>query len=218
MRSISPSLPFEPINKAIITENIESYAESITKNLSPQYYKLFLKDEFVIENSKEVIAESYIAVSHPKLIVMGAKKFNTYAQNSLLKILEEPPRNITYMLITPSKTALLPTVKSRLRIEHLREKRVKEDRLIEIKGLNLQTIFEFNKNNPFLSKEKSRAAIEDIFFQCVELGIRLNEKEALLFGDAHKMVELNQRGSVVITMLLLSILRRRKLASNTARK
>jgi len=103
-------------------------------------------------------------------------------------------------------------------VTHLKERRAKEERLLELKGLNLGTIFEFNKKNPFLAKERCRAVIDDIFSQVIELNINFSQKEMELFGEAHKMVELNQRGSVVITTLLLMILRRMKRESSTIRK
>lgn len=47
-------------------------------------------------------------------ILNESEKMNTNAQNALLKILEEPPQNTVFILLTPSKELLLPTVVSRV--------------------------------------------------------------------------------------------------------
>jgi DNA polymerase-3 subunit delta' len=43
----------------------------------------------------------------------GAERMNSYAANALLKILEEPPPETLLILISPTKTQLLPTIVSR---------------------------------------------------------------------------------------------------------
>ena len=53
-----------------------------------------------MENAKEIINEAYIAEIREKIIVIIAHKFGIDPQNALLKILEEPPRNIVFVLCT----------------------------------------------------------------------------------------------------------------------
>ena len=62
------------------------------------------KDDFLLEDAKAVIKEAYIAESNPKILVLGAKGYKVETQNALLKILEEPPKNIIFILIAQSKT------------------------------------------------------------------------------------------------------------------
>lgn len=52
-------------------------------------------------------------------IVTESQKMNAYAQNALLKILEEPPENTVFFLLTPTKELLLPTVASRAQAHHI---------------------------------------------------------------------------------------------------
>ena len=49
-------------------------------------------------------------------IIPDADRMNQQAQNSLLKTLEEPPDNTVFILTTARMAALLPTVRSRLRL------------------------------------------------------------------------------------------------------
>ena len=53
---------------------------------------------------RRLFKEAYIAEIKPKILILGAKGYRVEAQNSLLKILEEPPRNIVFVLIAPTKT------------------------------------------------------------------------------------------------------------------
>lgn len=46
-------------------------------------------------------------------ILEGFDKFNIQSQNALLKILEEPPSGVTFILSASSKSAVLPTILSR---------------------------------------------------------------------------------------------------------
>lgn len=55
------------------------------------------------------------AVSGGKQIfIISAKFFTTEAQNSLLKVFEEPTENTHFFIITPNAETLLPTLRSRM--------------------------------------------------------------------------------------------------------
>ena len=53
------------------------------------------------------------SASHRVFIITQAQRMNDQAQNALLKILEEPPAGVIFILITPSRTMLLETIISR---------------------------------------------------------------------------------------------------------
>lgn len=52
------------------------------------------KDEFQIEQANKTLKESYIASNETKYLFLCGATFRVEAQNALLKILEEPPKNI----------------------------------------------------------------------------------------------------------------------------
>lgn len=52
-------------------------------------------------------------------IIAECQKMNAFAQNALLKLLEEPPENTVFFLLTPTKELLLPTVVSRAQAHHV---------------------------------------------------------------------------------------------------
>ena len=49
------------------------------------------------------------------VLVQPAEIMNTQAANALLKMLEEPPASVVFLLVTHNKDRLLPTIKSRCR-------------------------------------------------------------------------------------------------------
>lgn len=59
-----------------------------------------------------------VAVAAPlgdhKAIIVSAERFFHEAQNALLKLFEEPPANVTLILVIPSEGTLLATLRSRL--------------------------------------------------------------------------------------------------------
>jgi len=117
-------------SKIIISNNPNTSKAEVLKQLSAKIVKLFEKDDFLLEDAKIVAKEAYISESEIKYLLIIANSFNIYAQNSLLKMLEEPPKNTIFIIISNSKTNFLPTIRSRIQIiTHTQEKR---DRNIEL--------------------------------------------------------------------------------------
>jgi len=106
------------LNKIVITSDFENLKAKLEAEFGVNNLRFFISDDFLLENAKEVIAEAYIAEKDEKILVIEAKSFRTEAQNALLKIIEEPPRNIKFIIVTQSKNLLLPTIRSRMLIEN----------------------------------------------------------------------------------------------------
>lgn len=70
-------------------------------------------DTFYIEDS-QIIRNLALLKSDRQIFVLSFRFITKEAQNSLLKLLEEPTENTTFFLIVPNTTVLLPTVLSRL--------------------------------------------------------------------------------------------------------
>ena len=49
-------------------------------------------------------------------VLLGVQNMSEISQNALLKILEEPPENVLFLLTSVSASALLPTVRSRVQL------------------------------------------------------------------------------------------------------
>ncbi len=198
-------------SKIIICKDLEYAKEKILQILENRNYRLFFEEEFKVDNVKEVIREAYIAEDETKYIILIAKNYNIYAQNALLKILEEPPKNIIFILAAPSKTIFLPTIRSRMTIQKWNIKKEKKSLDIDLNRLSLKDIFLFLKENRFLKKEESKEIIEAMLSEALlKYDITLNEKEMERFQKALELTNLNTRSLNVFTNLFLTLLLREK--------
>lgn len=69
-----------------------------------------------VDQVRELRADAFIkahSATHRVFIIEDADCMNPQAQNALLKVLEEPPQNVIFILLVASKTVLLDTIISR---------------------------------------------------------------------------------------------------------
>ena len=163
------------------------------------------KEEFLIAQATATIKEAYIATSEKKYIFLCGSTFRKEAQNSLLKILEEPPKNVIFIIITNSKSSLLPTIYSRLPYKYLKKSVAKNESILDINKLDLKDIYNFLKENQKISKQEAKDIVESILIKVNNQKIKLSHKELDLFSKSIKLLELNSRPINVLTTLLLSI-------------
>ncbi len=72
--------------------------------------------EIKVDTVREIRAEVYVRPNEANckaVIIRHAENLNTAAQNAFLKVLEEPPANVFFILVTENMYALLETVRSR---------------------------------------------------------------------------------------------------------
>ena len=77
-----------------------------------------LRSEIVVDDAREIAAFLRLTPAEGGwrvVVVDGADEMNRNAANSLLKILEEPPRDALLLLVAHSPGRLLPTIRSRCR-------------------------------------------------------------------------------------------------------
>ena len=164
------------------------------------------KDEFQIEQANKTLKEAYIASNETKYLFLCGATFRVEAQNALLKILEEPPKNIVFILLVSSKNSLLPTIYSRLPYKNLKKVVNKDDIELNIKKLDLKDIYTFIKNSQKITKDKAINIVETILIKANKENVKLNQKELDIFFKSIKLLELNSKPTTVLTYLLLSIL------------
>lgn len=164
------------------------------------------KDEFQIEQANKTLKEAYIASNETKYLFLCGATFRVEAQNALLKILEEPPKNIVFILLVSSKNSLLPTIYSRLPYKNFKKVVEKDDIELNIKKLDLKDIYTFIKNNQKITKDEAINIVETILIKSNKENVKLNQKELDIFFKSIKLLELNSKPTTVLTYLLLSIL------------
>ena len=194
----------------IITDNIEVASATLQAQLKPQRSVLFQPDEvnFKIEVSKAVIAEAYIAEEDVKYLILSAKMFTTEAQNALLKLLEEPPRNIEIIIITESKSVLLPTVRSRLQIVQQKKKQERAVLDLNLATLNLSELVTFVKAHERLGKSEAKALIEALYYRATAIDkVQMNERQIEGFARSYRLLEVNARFQSILVTLLMGFLK-----------
>jgi DNA polymerase-3 subunit delta' len=192
----------------LISTELEKNYERFVDDLKPNRVVGFIEDNFKLEHAKAVVAEAYISESQTKYIVFGANSFTQEAQNSLLKVLEEPPRNIEFIIITPSKSNLLPTVRSRLPI--IKGEKIKSETNcdINLSHLDYTEVFKFLKENSRVTKAEAKELVRSLYYRAIEVdNLQLSEKQLDNFDKAYRLLELNSRPQSVLAMLIMSFLK-----------
>ncbi|MBY0540654.1 MAG: DNA polymerase III subunit delta' [Arcobacteraceae bacterium] len=192
----------------LIVNDIETTLSELLPNYpahSTRIIKNEEKEEFLLLQATLAIKEAYIATSEKKYIFLCGTTFRKEAQNSLLKILEEPPKNVIFIIITNSKSSLLPTIYSRLAYKYLKKSILKKESILDLNKLDLKDIYNFLKENQKISKNEAKEIVETILIKVNKQKIKLSHKELDFFSKSIKLIELNSRPINVITTLLLSI-------------
>ena len=208
MQALSPLIK----GHIIISSDIEAEALKVEHKLKPfRVVKFVVSDEsFKIEHAKAVLAESYISESQTKYIIIGASDLTDVAQNSLLKLLEEPPRNIEFIIISPTKSNLLPTVRSRLPILKVNTEHKRVAIELNLARLDYKEVFVFLKENARIKKEAAKELVEALFHRATVIDMLiLSPLQLENFDKAYRLLTLNSRPQSVLAMLLMSFARDR---------
>ena len=194
----------------IISDAIEEEATRLEEELIGHRVVKFIVtgESFKIEHAKAVLAEAFVSESQTKYIILGASDLTDVAQNSLLKLLEEPPRNIEFIIISPTKSNLLPTVRSRLPILKVDTHREKIAIEINLARLDYKDVFEFLKEHSRVKKEDAKELVEALFYRATVVDkLILMPQQLENFDKAYRLITLNARPQSVLAMLLMSFSR-----------
>ena len=173
--------------------------------------RVFENSEILLEDAHAAVKEAYIAESSLKSIVLIGHKFRVEAQNALLLVLEDSPKNIEFILVSGSKTVFLPTIRSRLAI--ISELKSREISRVDLNfaKLGLEHIdtflsqkIELEKKGE-LDKEELLNLIHAIVKQSVENGVKFSMSELEYINKLFVLVSLNTKVKGVLTPLLLLI-------------
>jgi DNA polymerase III delta prime subunit len=125
--------PYKALPKT--SESYDSWLDGLVehrKRLAEESYAPIVYEkgrQIVVGTVAEVqerLQESSFEGGRKVCVVLGADRFNNKTANSLLKILEEPPRGVHFILTTESLSSVLPTIVSRASIIRFRRLKVNE--------------------------------------------------------------------------------------------
>ena len=66
-----------------------------------------------IRTARRECFQSSLSADGRVVLIQGADRMNQSAANALLKVLEEPPEGVLFLLTAGSQAAVLPTIRSR---------------------------------------------------------------------------------------------------------
>lgn len=196
----------EAKSKIVITDDFEGIKEKFKEAIEPGQLVVIESDELKIEHAKEAVKEAYIASKEDRYILLVANRFNVYAQNALLKILEEPPKNSHFILVSRSKSTFLPTILSRLPVQKIDAQQAGE---ISFEQFDLEGLYELAKQKD-ITKTQAKSLIKGMLKWAMKQQYNLSQKELDYFGNAIKLIELNSNISNVLITAGLILLRHKK--------
>jgi len=200
-------------SQVIITQDSNQALESL-KAKAKDHRVIIIQEEskaFGVDDAKEAIAKAYIASEIPTLIILIAKIFSPIVQNKLLKIIEEPPPKTDFILITQSKSTILPTIKSRLPIATLYNSNEEQLDSIDIISLNLQSVYDFIQKHKRTSAKEVKIIIEQITKDTIKSNqYNIDDKTLNLFSDSIQALDMGSPASFVLSTVLLKLLAKKK--------
>ena len=104
--------------RAEIIADIDTLVSTFSKDTSTIERLVYEFDKFLIKDAEHIFSKHVHKVGEDEMqiISIAFNSTNIETQNSILKILEEPPRGAYFFLLVPNKKILLPTVLSRAQI------------------------------------------------------------------------------------------------------
>lgn len=196
-------------NTVFITDNIDSLLLDIKQSISIHNLKVFgeVNKQFTIDISKKVILESTITSHDTKYIILLGISFNIPAQNALLKLLEESPKNTVVLILVSNKQQLLSTVISRMHIQYVKYNKYNLN--IPTDTIDYLNVSDTNMLN-FLLKNKhiKREAVAAIITDVIKLDGLTNRHSFSIaeldrITNMLKLLNLNSNALNILTAFLL---------------
>ena len=167
--------------------------------------------EFLVEHAQEAIQKAYMASENLNYIILIAPKFSDVSQNRLLKILEEPPRNKAFIIITASKSALLDTIQSRMPVSVLQDALSEETFSLDLENLNLAKVYDFVQEHSGISSTECKILVEKISLEAMKSKkYNLDEQTLKVFSNCIKALDVGSPTSFVLNTLLLKLLSKKR--------
>ena len=168
-------------------------------------------DTFKVEDARLAIEKAYMASEETTVIILAAKSFSPIVQNKLLKVIEEPPPKTEFILITPSKATILPTIRSRMPIVVLSDQQTEESLGLDVAQLSLNDVYAFVQQHKRTDAKQTKQMVERISKEAILSGkYNLDEKTLQLFSNAFIALDVGSPPQFVLTTLLLKLLAKKK--------
>ena len=200
-------------SQVIISSDIDNTIALIEAHKTNERIVKIIEEEkaFSVKDAQQVIEKAYMASEETTVIILAAKIFSPIVQNKLLKIIEEPPAKKEFILITPSKSTILATIRSRLPITILLEDKGEEALNLDMRQLSLSLVYEFIQTHKRTNAKEMAGIIERISKEAIDSqSYNLDEKTLSLFSNCFVALDMGSPPQFVLNALLLKLLARKK--------
>ncbi len=204
--------PYEKLTK----DQMDSVLKELKiKNVNP-YYKMNIDDanEIKINSIRDIsrfLNISFDQDSHRTILVSQAELMNEESQNSLLKNLEEPPENTTFILVSDAPEKLRETIVSRcwqLQTEPLSEEEIQEilEKYFHIEAFHAEIAAAFAQGSihnaiDLIDRDLANLKNLTVDFMRFAIGNKINSAHMIL----QDVQERNDPGSFILFLKLIII-------------
>jgi DNA polymerase-3 subunit delta' len=165
------------------------------------------REAFRIEDSKIAIEKAYISSEVERVIILASREFSPIIQNRLLKVIEEPPTKVSFILLTLSKSTILPTIRSRLPIKVLKQKSNHSTLGINLYKLDLKSVYSFIQDHKRINHAEAKILVEKISIEAMRSQrFNLDSSTLQLFQRSFMALDVGSPPQFVLTTLLLKLL------------
>ncbi|WP_456402628.1 DNA polymerase III subunit delta' [Hydrogenimonas sp.] len=200
-----------PTSRIILTDAFDTICDEIGAEYSDlEIYRIDAED-FLIEHAKEAVERAVLTSDRDRILLLTALRFTPIAQNKLLKILEEPPEKTHFILMTPSKSGLLPTIRSRLVIENRLVSKEAVESGVDMAKFDLAALYTLLQENRRIDAKGAAKLLERLAKEAMQSG-RYRMDEALLesFSEGIRLLDMGSPPGFVLTRVGLKLLQRRR--------
>ncbi|PHS34387.1 MAG: DNA polymerase III subunit delta' [Sulfurovum sp.] len=200
-------------SQVIVTSKIDETIAMLESQRTNERIVKILEEEkaFSVDDAKHAIEKAYMASEETTVIILAAKTFSPIVQNKLLKVIEEPPKNKEFILVTESKSTVLDTIKSRLPITVLFEKREEDVLGLDVIQLSLGSVYEFVQTHKRTDAKMMKRLVERIVKEAItSQNYELDEKTLTLFSNTYVALDMGSPPQFILNTLLLKLLARKK--------
>ena len=150
----------EIVSKIVLTDRFDALYSELADRYPEAFIVRIEADKFLVEHAQEAIEHAYLTSDKQKIVLLCSTEFTPIAQNKLLKIIEEPPPRTHFVLATPSKSSLLPTIRSRLVVEKGVSDGTKRGSGVDLGRFDLSALFELIQANRRTSAKEAKEIVE----------------------------------------------------------
>ncbi len=200
-----------PTSRIILTDSFDPLCEEIAQSFPDLEIYRIDAEEFLIEHAKEAVKKATLTGEKDKIIILSALRFSPIAQNKLLKILEEPPAKIHFILMTPSKSGLLPTIRSRLVIENRLGARESVASGVDMAKFDLAALYELLQQNRRIDAKRAAGLVETLAKEALQSGCyRMDEALLESFSQSIRLLDMGSPPGFVLSRVGLKLLQRKR--------